>query len=402
MAENDKPVEAEVTLTPPEEAPPVTEPREPEAEREPRAAAEDVPAVEPVELKEPEQVEPVSLPPAKDRSAASPAPVTAAPARRGGFFPALFGGVLAAAGGFAVSHYNLLDLRRGPDPSAVEARLAALDDGLAAASKQAASSAKAAEEALALAQTPSQSQTDPAALTDLGDRLTKVEATLTQLGEVSSVDGGIPPAAFAALEAEVAELRKLGQASDPEETRKLIESELAAQSQAAIAAAEAEAAALKEAAEREAAEIAMKTAVTQGQPLAASLAALGVTEPPAVLQKYAETGLPSLAALQESFADHARAALEASLQVTGGDTFGDKAWSLLRQSTGARSLTPQEGADPDAVLSRAEEAVRQGNLPLALQELQGLPAEGQAEMKDWVQHVQDRIDAEAALAALIP
>ena len=61
-----------------------------------------------------------------------PEPVAvAAPAQKrgaaGGFIALLLGGALAALGGFALSHYNLLELRAELDGPAFESRLAALE-----------------------------------------------------------------------------------------------------------------------------------------------------------------------------------------------------------------------------------------------------------------------------------
>jgi len=46
-------------------------------------------------------------------------------------------------------------------------------------------------------------------------------------------------------------------------------------------------------------------------------------------------------------------------------------------------LTPREGDDPDAVLSRAEAALRDGRVDETLALIATLPAEGQAAMMDW-------------------
>ena len=57
--------------------------------------------------------------------------------------------------------------------------------------------------------------------------------------------------------------------------------------------------------------------------------------------------------------------------------------AFLQNQLGTRSLEPREGNDPDAVLSRVEAAVRQGDLSAALTEIEALPEAGRAEMADW-------------------
>jgi len=66
--------------------------------------------------------------------------------------------------------------------------------------------------------------------------------------------------------------------------------------------------------------------------------------------------------------------------------------------TGVRSLEPREGNDPDAVLSRAEAAVRAGDLGAALDEITALPDPGQAALADWAATAQTRADALGAMA----
>jgi hypothetical protein len=74
--------------------------------------------------------------------------------------------------------------------------------------------------------------------------------------------------------------------------------------------------------------------------------------------------------------------------------------AFLRVQTGARSLQPREGTDPDAVLSRAEAAVKGGDVAASLTELAGLPAQGQAAMADWSARAKVYLAAHEALAGL--
>lgn len=116
---------------------------------------------------------------------------------------------------------------------------------------------------------------------------------------------------------------------------------------------------------------------------------------PETLTRMAD-GVPTMATLQEAFPDAARAALRASraTETDGG------ALKFLRDQLGVRSLEPREGGDADAILSRAEAALRAGHLADAMAELQALPEQGRVELTDWMALATQRADALAALDAL--
>ena len=139
-----------------------------------------------------------------------------------------------------------------------------------------------------------------------------------------------------------------------------------------------------------------------GAPFVTAVQALTAagTEVPAPLADAAATGLPSLALLQTAFPDAARQALDDSLRAGMGDSTMDRLGAFLRTQTGARSLTPREGADPDAILSRAEAALKAGDLTSSLAEIATLPEAGQAALATWTGAAQARLAATAALATL--
>lgn len=161
----------------------------------------------------------------------------------------------------------------------------------------------------------------------------------------------------------------------------------------------ADAEALNLAAERRVALAALRAAVESGAPFGTELAALG-PDVPLLLSQAAETGIPNLATLQDSFAEAARAALEAALRADMGDSWTDRAMSFFRTQTGARSLTPREGSDPDAILSRAEAALAKGDLVTTLAELDSLPEVARTAMADWRSTADQRLSAITALREL--
>lgn len=142
----------------------------------------------------------------------------------------------------------------------------------------------------------------------------------------------------------------------------------------------------------------MHSQLDAGQPydgLVAELAAGGVTVPEA-LSAPAKDGVQSLDELRAAFTPAARAALADARSA-------DKATGLvafLQRQTGARSVTPQEGDSPDAILSRAEAALAGGDVAAALTELDTLPDAAKAALADWEQTAQMRLAAVDAANAL--
>jgi hypothetical protein len=268
---------------------------------------------------------------------------------------------LAAEAGALRAGLTAVEGRLATLPAAPSADLGALEDRLAAL------------EALA----PAGALPDGAALADLSGAIAALRAELdAQKAAVADMSGRVDAAA-AAAQAELEATR-----ADAERPR--AEAEEAARL-----------AALRAALGR--VQAAADSGASFAEPLA-ELSTAGV-DVPADLVTNAE-GLPTLAALQEGFAEPARAALRASLDHGAGETLTERVTVFLRNQTGARSLTPREGADPDAILSRAEAALRDGDLAGALAELAALPETGQAQMAPWIAQVQIRIDGLAAVAAL--
>jgi hypothetical protein len=279
-------------------------------------------------------------------------------------------------------------------------------------------------EALRLAGTPGLEQR----LSDHDQRLSDLAAALADR-PAADVNIGAIEAALAELQSGRAALTDAaatieslsGQVADLEKRLKALESrpfaagtapaaDLAAAEAAAAAAkqAEAEAARLKTEAEvaarlsaARAALGAIRAAFESGAAYEADLAALtdaGLAVPEALAQQ--AQGIPTLAALRDSFPDAARDALAISLgEAAGGDTW-DRVAAFLRSQTGARSLTPRAGDDPDAVLSRAEAAVAAGDLPAALAEIEALPDGGRVRLAEWTALAERRLAAAGAIAAI--
>lgn len=351
--------------------------------------------------------------PSAEDSAPAPVPKQA---RRGGlgFFIA---GAGSAVAGFALALYLFpYGLRSLPDWSdeiaAQEARLAALEGKTAD-----------------LAPLPPDLQSFPAALADLHaltERVTALEAVAVHIAPLPP-DLQSFPEALADLQALTERVTALEAVtvhsaplppdveSPPETLADLqaltervaaLEALTSGGSDAFLApyrSALAEAEAASGAARRAAALAALAPALANGAPFAKAAegaAAAGITLPPE-LAAYAEKGLPTRAALQTAFPEAARAALRDSLAVAPGAGWGERSLSFLRRLTGARSTEARPGDDPDAVLSRAEAALRLSDLAGALAALEALPPEGAAALADWRAGAEARLAGDAALAALL-
>jgi hypothetical protein len=277
-----------------------------------------------------------------------------------------------------------------PDPSAA---LGTLRDELAPQISDAATAASQAADRLGaldaqlstlttrveeLAQRPAPAGLDTASLdAELADFRAELSAAVDD-ARANVVAAQEEAARIAQEAAEAAAARETAAAEEAEATR---------------AAAEAAAAA----AARQAAQTSILAALDSGEPYAQHLEGLDI---PAALSAPAADGVPTLTQLVDSYPEAARAALDASIRASVDGTAMDRFTAFLRVQTGARSLEPRDGDDPDAVLSRAEAALRTGNLAQALAELDALPEAGQAAMAGWTQSARTRLDALEAAQGL--
>lgn len=338
--------------------------------------------------------------------ASAPAKVEQVVVRKGGFVPVLLGGIAAGGAGFAAAYFGLL---QQPDPNAsVGPRLDelsseisrqaqtledlnALLDAVPAAPDLAPLNSQIDEIAAQADDMGASVSANAAELSAMSDRLDEIDARLSGL-EQAPVTAEASEAAVRAYESELDAAR--AQIAEQRKEMEAQRDELAAMiDEAKSSENDAEEAAMQSM--RRAAIGRIAAAVENGSAFADALSELEATgiEPPDALAAVAQDGAPSATALQASFPDTARAALSASRQaaVDSGEVSGFS--DFLRSQLGARSLEPQEGNDPDAVLSRAEAAVREGRLAKAIDELDALPEAGKAVVTDWIAQANRRLDA---------
>lgn len=261
----------------------------------------------------------------------------------------------------------------------------------------------------------------------VSDLASKLSATAALADRVVKLEAAPPPAStptdVSALEARIATLEsRPASGGDPAAVAQLrsdvevlkasgagiVSPQVQASLDAQVKDTEAKLAAIEDSAKANAAATLARAALGQiaaaldsGAPYSAALAGLKGTALPAVLTDHAASGLPTLQGLQADFPDAARAALEAALRANMGQTWSQRVGNFLRAQTGARALAPREGNDPEAVQSRAEAAIDKGDLATALKEIATLPPEGIAAMADWQSRAQLRLDAGAAVQALM-
>ena len=337
-----------------------------------------------------EEVTPSSAP---EPAPKLPPPEQPAP-RRSGIFGPLLGGALAAVGGFALSHFNVLGL--ATDTSGIPTLTAQLDQ---VTKQQAATTGKLDADIAALADRVAKLESAPA---PAEPDLSRIDALDQRLAAIEAIpaDGN---ASTAALTAKVAELEQRlaslpAGGTDPALQQKLddalarlTEAETAATARATEADAAAQAAAYAKALD------VLSAAVASGQPFAAELQALADPALTSALEATAGSGVPSLAQLQSSFPDAAREALRLARDLSTEDGWGDRLVDFLATQTGARPLTPLEGTTPDAILSRAEFALSEGRTADALAELDPLDPAVKAALDPWTTQAKAHLAAATAL-----
>ena len=149
-------------------------------------------------------------------------------------------------------------------------------------------------------------------------------------------------------------------------------------------------------------------ALSVGLPFAAALSdieAAGVEGIPAPLSN-ASGGVVTMASLRADFPEAAHMAIRAAITASSGDGAFAGVGAFLRAQVASRSLTPQEGMDPDAVLSRAEAALKRDDLAGALDEIEALPEvltspKTEGLMANWVANARMRLAALDAYETLV-
>ncbi|EEB86186.1 COG4223 family protein [Roseobacter sp. GAI101] len=300
------------------------------------------------------------------------------------FWPMVLGGLVACGIGFAAAETGVLATLTGssaitaPENTVADqaARIAALED--------------------ALGKMPAETDapaTDLAAMEEIKASVAALNARIDEIeNRPAPAAAEAPEVDTSAFEAELAALTSSVE-TQRDEIQRLLENALSVEEATEQAA---RAATVQSAVAR------IVAALTTGQSFQSEiddLKAGGVQDIPAALTESAETGVTTSANLQDRFPDISRAALAAAradAPAGAGGGFGN----FLKNQLGARSVTPREGTDPDAILSRAEAALRDGRLSDAITEVETLPEGAKAPMADWLADAQARQAAQDAVQTL--
>lgn len=333
----------------------------------------------------PVNVQPPQDMPAPETPPIAPPPATPAPQPRGGFLPLVLGGVVAAALGYG-AHYLQSRDQTAPDMTQqIQADLAQLRANIAEGPDL--SDVQAQVTALS-----SDTGSLDAALNDMRGQIAALPDPGTLQAQIDALRNAPEPEVdFTPLQAEIARLdAAIATLRDEMAALRTLSTERVTAAEAAVNTARATAALDR-----------IEAALVTGAPFADALQEVnqaGVT-PPTALGAAAD-GVQTLEALQNSFDAAARDAIAASLQAAPADSTSERLGNFLRAQIGARSLAPRDGDDADAITARAGVAVADGDLATAATELNALPDAGRSAMGGWLDALDTRLNAQAALADL--
>lgn len=347
----------------------------------------------------------------------APDPQMIAPRRGPGFVALLLGGVIAAGLGYGAAYLGYLPEQSVDMETPLAGLSEALDGQTSALSALVDRTGTIEAQIAALPDAP-----EPVDLSPLGERIDALGAAIE--ANAQSLQGLTDRVAYleslplgtgdgadnsAAIAAAVAQMQAALQEQSAELAAQQAENaamsaeiqDIAAAAEDRIAAAEARAEARVGGATAQAALGQLRIAVATGAPFAGALADVAAgtgVEVPEALQAAAATGVPTLDHLQSAFPTAARAALPIAIRETAGEGTMNRVTAFLQSQIGGRSLEPQEGGSPDAILSRAEAAMQSGDVTAALTEIAALPAPAQEVLAAWVADAERRVAATDAMA----
>ena len=133
--------------------------------------------------------------------------------------------------------------------------------------------------------------------------------------------------------------------------------------------------------------LSMQKAILAGLPFQKALKEYeqaGGDNAPAIIKSLAKTGVATQFDLVQTFPQYARRLLKSDqINEPVKEEGGLDITKFLKKFVKTRSTSPQLGNSSDAILSRAEYAVKNGDIKKALEELDQLPSHLQNEIRDW-------------------
>ena len=148
----------------------------------------------------------------------------------------------------------------------------------------------------------------------------------------------------------------------------------------------------------------LRRAVERGGAFTKELGAVSAIAPKdidlSLLAARAETGLPSVASLQQSFGAAANAALDAERAADPDASVLDQLWSGAQSVVRVRKTGEVAGTSPEAVIARMEQRLAAGDLDGVTKEAAGLGEKPKAAMAQWLGDVEARLTVDRSLAAI--
>jgi len=319
-------------------------------------------------------------------------PVDPAPAQKSPLGPMILGGAVCAVLGFGAAVLTQQSSPLWPQDPAV-AELAAKTDGAVA-------DLQTQIDAIAARPAGDVMQSDLTPMRDAVAQLSGLEQTIADLAgrvsalEQATIEAAIPDDLIAKYRSEVESISALLESQRGELNTFMQDAKAKADQAAEIAKNTLAGGALDR----------IATALDTGSEFVQAMQdyeqAIGAAAPDA-LASLAADGVVTLQVLSQDYADVARAALAAARAEMDQGQGMAKVTNFLKNQFNARSVVPKSGDDPDAVLSRAEQALRDGDLAAAMDEISKLGPRAQATMSDWIAAAQARLDAQNTVNILI-
>ncbi len=148
----------------------------------------------------------------------------------------------------------------------------------------------------------------------------------------------------------------------------------------------------------------LRRAVERGGAYTKELAAVSAIAPKDIdltlLAGRAETGLPSLASLQQSFGAAANAALDAERSANPDASLLDQLWSGAQSVVRVRKTGDVAGSTTEAIIARMEQRLAAGDLESVSKEAAGLGEKPKAAMAGWLGDVEARLTVDRSLATI--
>ena len=401
MSEEEKPkVEPEVETENGEKLGDDVEATEPTDDIEDAEVVQDAEADldEPSTDESPDEIEPV----VEEEKSEIPAPAAKPETRRkGGFFGVVLGGLIAGGIGYGAAWYTLPKV----DPAAIDAHSTEIAELRKSIETLQAFDPEAMIDSTVGARTDAVQRELSASIAEIAAKLDAID---TRIAAVEALPlGGEDTVASITQSVQAQSDALRAELADQEARIQSIASATADQLQQArdaAAADEAAAAEAEKAAVQRVAIARVQTALEAGTPFADALpdleTVLGASIPTGLAAPAAE-GVATLVTLQDDFPAAARAALDAARRAGVAGESGGTAGGFMSNLFNVRSVAPRDGTDVDAILSRAEAAVREGRVADAIAELDGLPEQAAAQTSAWRELAETRLAAFAALDDLV-